>query len=78
MCGTDYKLIGFVALNRQFGKNPVEHAQDAPADEPVVDRPMRPQLAGESRQRRPFPNAKMMLLAIRRGSRRGMLCDSGN
>jgi hypothetical protein len=41
MTSIDHQLIGFVILGRQLGKESVEHAQGAPADEPVIDRLMR-------------------------------------
>ena len=39
--GVDHELIGLAALGGELGKDPVEHAQAAPADEAVVDRLMR-------------------------------------
>src|ERR1700675_4821629 len=37
MRGVDHDPLRFAALARQFGEELVEHAQAAPADEPVVD-----------------------------------------
>lgn len=36
--GVDHQTIGFTAHVGELGKNPVEHAQTAPADKAVVDR----------------------------------------
>src|SRR3984885_13541790 len=41
MRGVDHEPLRFAALARQFGENLVEHAQAAPADEPIVDRLVR-------------------------------------
>ena len=41
MCGVDHNPLRLGTLARQFGENLVEHAQPAPANEPVVDRLMR-------------------------------------
>lgn len=38
MGGVDHQLVGLTALGRQLGEDPVEHAQTAPADGPIVDR----------------------------------------
>jgi hypothetical protein len=40
--GIDHQPVGLAAVGRQLGKDAVEHAQAAPADEPVVDRLVRP------------------------------------
>ncbi len=37
MRGVDHDPVGLSGLARQCGKDPVEHTQAAPADEPVVD-----------------------------------------
>ena len=42
MRGVDHQAIRTVAIARQFGKDPVEYAEPAPADEAVVDRLRRP------------------------------------
>ena len=39
--GVDHQLVRLPAFGRQLSKNPVEHAQAAPADETVVDRLVR-------------------------------------
>jgi hypothetical protein len=39
--GVDHQLVRLPAFGRQLGEDPVEHAQTAPADEPVVDRLVR-------------------------------------
>jgi hypothetical protein len=41
MGGIDHEPIGLPALGSEFGEDAVEHAQAAPADEPVVDRLVR-------------------------------------
>src|ERR1700684_2272364 len=41
MRGVDHDPLRFAALARQFGENLVEHAQTAPANEPIVDRLVR-------------------------------------
>ena len=41
MRGVDHDPLRFAALARQFGEYLVEHAQAAPADEPIVDRLVR-------------------------------------
>ena len=41
MRGVDHDPLRFAGLARQFGENLVEHAQTAPAHEPVVDRLVR-------------------------------------
>ena len=41
MGGVDHQPGRFAGLARQFGKNLVEHAEAAPAHEPIVDRLMR-------------------------------------
>src|SRR5471030_146355 len=41
MRGVDHDPLRLAALARQFGENLVEHAQTAPADEPIVDRLVR-------------------------------------
>ena len=43
--GVDHQLIGLAALCSQRREDPVEHAHPAPADEPVVDRLVRPVVA---------------------------------
>ncbi len=45
MRGIDHQLIRLAALRSQCGKDLVEHAKPAPADEPVVDRLVRAILA---------------------------------
>ena len=37
MRGVDHDPFRLAALARQFGEEPVEHAQAAPANEPIVD-----------------------------------------
>src|SRR6202041_601581 len=37
MRGVDHDPFRLAALARQFGEDPVEHAQAAPANEPIVD-----------------------------------------
>ena len=41
MRGVDHDPLGLGALARQFGEDRVEHAQPAPANEPVIDRLVR-------------------------------------
>jgi hypothetical protein len=41
MRGIDHQLIGLAAFRRQRGEDLVEHAQAAPADEPIIDRLVR-------------------------------------
>src|SRR6202142_4664945 len=79
MRGVDHDPLQLAALARQFGENLVEHAQAAPANEPIVDRLVRAILArrGASRQRSPFLITNTMALTIRRSSTRAMPCDSG-
>src|ERR1700683_56421 len=45
MRGVDHDPLQLAALARQFGENLVEHAQAAPANEPIVDRLVRDILA---------------------------------
>ena len=40
--GVDHQPVGLAALGRQLGEDPVEHAEAAPANEPVIDRLVRP------------------------------------
>src|ERR1700735_740554 len=42
MRGVDHDPFRLAALARQFGEDPVEHAQAAPANEPIVDLLVRP------------------------------------
>ena len=39
--GVDHQLVRLPTLGSELSKDPVEHAQAAPADEPVVDRLVR-------------------------------------
>lgn len=38
VCGIDHDALGLWPVRRKAGENPVEHAEPAPADEPVVQR----------------------------------------
>lgn len=88
--GIDHQSIRLPAFGCQLGQDAVEHAQAAPADEPVVDRlaftgcraacvacAVRAIGTSASRQRSPFLITKMMPLTIRRSSTRAMPCDRG-
>src|ERR1700690_3706033 len=79
MRGVDHDPLQLAALARQFGENLVEHAQAAPANEPIVDRLVRAILArrGASRQRSPFLITNTMALTIRRPSTRAIPCEGG-
>ena len=37
----DHQPVGITSVGRQLGEDPVEHAQAAPAENAVVDRPER-------------------------------------
>jgi hypothetical protein len=41
MGGVDHQLLGIAEFSGQFGQNPVEYAEPAPADEAIVDRLVR-------------------------------------
>jgi hypothetical protein len=75
MRGVDHDPLRLAALARQFGENPVEHAQTTPANEPIVDRFVWPVFS-----RRVAP-AKSVLDHKPDGahdqSTRAMPCDSG-
>ena len=77
MGGVDHQPGRFAGLARQFGKNLVEHAEAAPAHEPIVDRLMRAYSRGASRQRRPFLMTKTIRLMTRRSSTLATPCDNG-
>ena len=75
--GIDHQPVGFAALGRQRGEDPVEDAKAAPADEAIIDRLVRTILSGASRQRSPLRMTKIIPLMIRRSSTRGTPCDNG-
>jgi hypothetical protein len=56
MCGVDHDPLSLAALARQFGEDLVEHAQPAPADEPVVDRLVRPVFPRRIAPAKPIPD----------------------
>ncbi len=46
VCRVDHQLAGLASLGAERGKDAIEHAQAAPADEAVVDRLVRPVVLG--------------------------------
>ena len=76
MRSVDHDPLGLAAPARQFGEDLVEHAQPAPADEPIVDRLVRAVFARRVAPS-PFLITNTMALTIRRSSTRAIPCDSG-
>jgi hypothetical protein len=56
MGSIDHQLIGLAALGGELGENAVEHAQAAPAVEPVVDRFARAVAGGRITPAQPVPD----------------------
>jgi hypothetical protein len=74
MGGVDHELVRLSTLGSQSSEDAVEHAEPAPADEPVIDGLVR---AIRRRRIAPARITKMIPLMIRRSSTRGTPCDSG-
>lgn len=52
----DHQPVGITSVDRQLGEDSVEHAQAAPAENAVVDRPVRAIGGRPIAPARPFPD----------------------
>lgn len=73
----DHEPLGLAGFACPLRENLVEHAKTAPAHEPIIDRLVRPVVAGRIAQAQPILDDEDNPLMTRRSSTLGMPRDKG-